>query len=117
MTTSEIMCLDYRKEENQEKIQKVLRKIKPLSKYSDEEDIPFEVVEKCITVMSKKYCMRIKEFVPDVWAGKDTIWRATYLDETNLNTTNIYGMCIYEIFAKCAIKMYGETRKGFKTRK
>ena len=40
MTTEEILNLDYRKEESKTKIQKVLRKIKPLSKYSEEDDIP-----------------------------------------------------------------------------
>ena len=67
MKTEDIINLDCRKEENKEIIQKVLRKIKPLSRYPDGCDIPFEAIEKAITVMCKKYCLRIKEFVPDAW--------------------------------------------------
>lgn len=118
MTTKQILELDFRDEENQEIIQKVLRQIKPLSKYSDEEDIPFDAVEKAIVVMSKKYNMRIRDFVPDVWANKtETIWRATLIDDTNLSTISlVYGICLYEVFAKCAIQMYAMVRKGITTR-
>ena len=60
------MNLDCRKEENKEIIQKVLRKIKPLSKYSVGECIPISALEKAITVMTKKYNMHIREFVLDI---------------------------------------------------
>ena len=55
MKTEQILNLDYRKEESQEIIQKVLRKIKPLSKYSDESNIPIEAIEKLIRVLVQKY--------------------------------------------------------------
>lgn len=119
MTTKQILDLDFRDEENQEIIQKVLRQIKPLSRYSDEDNIPFEGIEKAIVVMSKKYNMRIRELIPDVWANKtETVWRAIIIDETNLSTAAIvYGINIYEVFAKCAVQMYAMVRKGITTRK
>ena len=49
MKTEQILNLDFRKEENQGIIQKVLRKIKPLSKYSDEV-VPIEAIEKLVRV-------------------------------------------------------------------
>ena len=55
MKTEQILNLDYRKKENKEIIQKVLRKIKPLSKYSDEVDVPIEAIEKLIHVLVQKY--------------------------------------------------------------
>lgn len=118
MRTSEIMNLDYRKEENQEIIQKVLRQIKPLSRYSDECEIPFSALEKAITVMCKKYCMRVREFTPDVWSNKEhTIWRAILINETNLETIDIvYGITLYEVFTKCAIRLYVEVKKGIEVR-
>ena len=118
MKTEDIINLDCRKEENKEIIQKVLRKIKPLSRYPDGCDIPFEAIEKAITVMCKKYCLRIKEFVPDIWSNKNnTIWRAVIINDTNLETVElIYGITLYEVFAKCAIRLYSEVRKGIKTR-
>ena len=118
MTTDQIMLLDCTKEKSQGIIQKVLRQIKPLSKYSDECDIPFSAIEKAINVMCKKYCMRISEFVPDVWSNEShTIWRATLINETNLKTIDmIYGVSLYEVFAKSAIRLYSEVRKGIKLR-
>ena len=119
MTTKQILQLDCRKEENQKIIQKVLRQIKPLSKFSVEENIPLSAIEKAIVVMSKKYNMRIREFTPDVWSNaKETIWKAVLINETNLQTIEIvYGLTLYEVFAKCAIQMYAEVRKGITTRK
>ena len=118
MTTKEVINLDYRERENQEIIQKVLRQIKPLSRYSDEDEIPFSALEKAITVMCKKYMMRVRDFTPDVWSNNThTIWRATLINETNLKTIDtIYGISLYEVFAKCAIRLYAEVKKGIKVR-
>lgn len=113
MKTEQILNLDYRKEENKEIIQKVLRKIKPLSKYSEEEQIPLEAVEKLVRVLSQKY-----EITPQ--------WMSMYFGEQVVGiysigvktTTNhewlgtVYGMCLYEVFSKLAIKMYSEIKSG-----
>ena len=118
MTTKEIINLDFREKENQEIIQKVLRQIKPLSRYSDECEIPFSALEKAITVMCKKYMMRINNLTPDVWSNNTyTIWRARLINETNLKTIDeVFGITLYEVFAKCAIRLYAEVKKGIKTR-
>lgn len=118
MTTKQIINLDCREKENQKIIQKVLRQIKPLSRYSDEHDIPFNAIEKAITIMCKKYCMRIRDFTPDVWANNEhTIWRATLINETNLKTIDmVYGVSLYEVFAKSAIRLYAEVKKGIQVR-
>lgn len=113
MRTEDILNLDYRKEESQEIIQKVLRKIKPLSKYSDEEQIPLEAIEKLIRVLCQKY-----EITPQ-WMtitfhehilGIYSIGVKTTTDHKWLGT--VYGMCLYEVFAKLAIKMYSEVKSG-----
>ena len=112
MKTNEILNLDYRKKESQEIIQKVLTKIKPLSKYSGE-TVPLEAIEKLVCVLCQKY-----EIVPQ--------WMMMSFDEPIIGiysigvkmTTNhkwlgtVYGMCIYEVFAKLAIKMYSEVKSG-----
>lgn len=118
MTTNQVINLDYREKKNQEIIQKVLRQIKPLSKYSDEEDIPFSAIEKAITVMCKKYTMRVNQLSPDMWANNEhTIWRAWLVRDTNLSTIDmVYGITLYEVFAKIAIRLYAEVKKGIKTR-
>lgn len=111
MKTEEILNLDYRKEENQEIIQKVLRKIKPLSKYSDEENIPIEAIERTISVLTNKY-----EIQPQ-WitcSYRDVILGVYSCGIKTSNTHewlgNVYGMCVYELLAKMAIKMYSDIR-------
>lgn len=113
MTTNQIMELDCREEENKEIIQKVLKKIGPLSKYSEEEQVPFEKVEKLVTILSKRYNMRVRDFVPDVWSNSnESIWRATIIDDNNLRAIKlVYGLSVYEVFAKAAICMYS-VREG-----
>lgn len=113
MKTEQILRLDYREEESKEIIQKVLRKIKPLSKYSEEEQIPLEAIEKLIRILCQKY-----EITPQWMSmsfhqailGIYTIGVKTTTDHSWLG--NVYGMCLYEVFAKLAIKMYSEIKQG-----
>ena len=113
MKTEQILNLDYRKEESQEIIQKVLRKIKPLSKYSDESSIPIEAIEKLIRVLVQKYeitpqWMTMSYFEPII--SIYSIGVKTTAEHEGLGT--VYGMCLYEVFAKLAIKMYSEIKSG-----
>ena len=115
MKTEDILNLDYRKEENQEAIQRVLRKIKPLSKFSDDENIPFEKLEKLIGLYQNKYAIKIQYIIPN-YEGS-IIYSASLLRSDNFKWIgNIYGMCMYELFAKIAIKMYTEIKKGIPKR-
>lgn len=113
MTTNQILNLDYRLEENKKIIQKVLRQIKPLSRCSEDEEIPIEYLEKAITVMSKKYKLRIGSISPDVWTNeKYSIWRSTIISDKNLQTIGIvWGISMYEVLAKTCIKMYSEIKR------
>lgn len=118
MTTKDIMNLDWRKEKDRAIIQKVLRQIKPLSKYSDEYDIPLDAIEKAITVMCKRYNMIVRDFFPDMFGNDEhTIWRATLInDKTFKKIDDVYGISLYEIFAKIAIRLFAEVKKGAKRR-
>ena len=113
MKTDEILNLDYRKEENQEIIQKVLRKIKPLSKYSVEEQVPLEAIEKTVKVLTNKYEITpqwMMMYYREETLGIYSISVKTTTDHKWLGT--VYGMCLYEAFAKLAIKMYSEVKSG-----
>ena len=111
MKTEDILNLDYRKEENQESIQRVLRKIKPLSKFSEDENIPFEKLEKLIGLYQNKYAIKIQYIMPN-YEGS-IIYSASLLRTDNFKWIGkVYGMCMYELFAKIAIKMYTEIKKG-----
>jgi hypothetical protein len=112
VTTKELLNLDCREDGSIELLQKALRLIPPLAKY-DTEDIPVHKIEKAITVLTKKYNMRIRELVPDVWANeKEVIWRSTIINDNNLATAQIvYGISLYECLAKTAICMYSLRKK------
>lgn len=108
MTTEQIMELDYRESESKEIIQKVLKKIKPLSKYSVEEDVVLKDIEKVIFVICKKYDTRVV-LRTDVFANDNNIvWRAAVIYETDISI--VYGISIYEIMAKVAIRIYSFVR-------
>lgn len=118
MTTNQILQLDYRKDENKRQIQKVLRLIKPLSKYSVEKDVPLWAIEKAITVMSKKYQMHIAHIYFDIYANDEaTVLKATIYNDKKLRMIQlVYGLSIYELLAKCAICMYAEVKRGIDKR-
>lgn len=112
MTIKELLDLDCRESESNEIIQGYLKKIKPLAKYKGVEDVPIYKIEKVISVLSKNYNMRVRDFVPDVWSNEsETIWRATVVDDRNLRMSIIYGLSLYEILAKTAIYMYSIREK------
>ena len=112
ISTKEVLGLDYREEENKVLIQKVLRQLKPLSKYSDE-CIPLEAIEKAIKIMCSKYQIRIRSIMPDIWSNKKSdIWRCEVVDDSNLELISlIYGISIYEVLAKTAILICSEIKK------
>lgn len=108
MTVSQILQLDCRDENSKEIIQQTLKTIKPLSIYSPEEMVPFEKVEKLVNVLSKKYNIRIRDISPDVWSNrKEIIWQAVIINDGDLAMVKkIFGLSVYEAFAKAAICMY-----------
>lgn len=112
MKTSEILQLDCREANNRQIIQKVLRKVKPLAD-SPEKNVPLPLIEKLITLLSKKYSMSIKEFVPDVHSNSTgMIWRATITNDVNFQVLQtVHGLSVYEVFAKSAIYMYSMREK------
>lgn len=112
MKTEDIINLDYREEKNREVIQKALKRIKPLEKFS-EENVPIEAIEKLIHVMCKKY-----EITPQ-WMSMSFNQDKLTIYSIGIKTTNdhkwlgtVFGMCVYEVFAKLGIKMYSEVKRG-----
>ena len=67
---------------NKEIIKKVLSEIKPLSRFSDEEEVPMWAIEKAIAIMCKKYNMRVSNITSDIF-GNDTciIWKGDIITD------------------------------------
>lgn len=119
MNVKQVINLDYRNPKNKEIIKKVLSEIKPLSRFSDEEEVPMWAIEKAIAVMCKKYNMRFSNITSDIF-GNDTciIWKGDIITEHNYKTVGtVYGISMYELFAKAAIVLHDEVKKGAKIRK
>lgn len=113
MKTEQILNLDYRKKETKEIIQKVLRKIKPLSKCSEEHDIPLEAIEKVVRIISQKYEIVPQWMVISLYESAINVYSISVKTaDTHQWLGNVYGMCLYEVFAKLAIKMYSEVKQG-----
>lgn len=115
MTTEHILLLDCREDENKEIIQKALRKIKPLKRYENlEDDVPLEMIEKVINVITSKYCICIQwisHHKQPIIANDSSIWWSCSLKTDNDHKWlgSFYAATMYELLAKCAIKMYSCT--------
>ena len=124
MKTKDILQLDCTKEENKKIIQKVLKQIKPLSKYSEDE-IPIDAIDKAIKIMCTKYQVKIRNILQDIWGNrKYNIWRCDVMIDGTIydNLGTVYGITMYEVLAKVAILIYSEIKKErleerFKVRK
>lgn len=111
MKTSQILDLDFRKEENKKIIQKVLRKIKPLSRFSDEEIIPIEMLEKTICTLVQKYEIEHQWINVTYLETNSGIYSVGVKSRVNHEWLgNVYGICIYELLAKLTIKLYSEIK-------
>lgn len=107
MTIDQILDLDCSEENNKAILQWYLTKIKPLVKYRKVENVPLDKILKVIRIVSKRYNIRLKEVIPDMWSNdNEIIWKAILIDENTLDIKYIYGLSLYEIFAKVAIYMY-----------
>ena len=117
MTTNEIMLLNGTDNKEHKKIiQKVLRKVGPLSRYSDEERVPIEALEKMITTITKKYAIQPQWIVciySGELAGKHGYYSCgvkTADMHTWLGTVTTH--CIYDLLAKLVIFMYAQVKAG-----
>ncbi len=113
MKTQEILELDFRKKESKEIIQKVLRQVKPLSKCSDEQ-IPVDMLEKCVKVLTFKYAIRIQWITITTPENvEEMLFNLSLLEDHNHKWLgNVYGQTFYEVIAKTVIKMYSEIKAG-----
>lgn len=113
MKTNEILNLDCRKEENKEIIQKVLRKIKPLSKYPEGEQIPLEAIEKVVDAIVKKYEIVPQYMMMSYQESKSSLYSISVKTTTDHSWLgSVHGISLYEVFAKLTIKMYSEVKSG-----
>lgn len=107
MKISSILGCDYREKKNKILIQKVLRKIKPLSKYPDGKLIELDEIMNVINKITVRYNVSIQ------WCtiicnknGVNTFHITIMNDDTYKPIQSIFGGYIYEVYAKALIAMY-----------
>lgn len=112
MKTSEILSKRYN--EDKELFQKVLRKIKPFSKYPDKGEIPIEDLEKLIAVYEYKYSIQLDYIHPLFFPGEERMYSVVIRNtDTKELYPLIYSNTVYEALCKVCIFYYSEiTFKG-----
>ena len=108
MRVRDILQLDCREEESKEVIQKMLKKIKPFSKYENE-DVEISKIEKFIGVATKKYDLYVRDimFASIVTDNNEILYNLHLYRESDLQIIcEIYGCELYELMAKTAIYIY-----------
>ena len=113
MKTESLLLLDYRKKENQKMIQKALKRMKPFQKYSVEEDVTLEDVEKLVWILCRKYDVCIQYINMVQLEHNDDFFTASVTRSSDHEWLgSVHGCCLYDLFAKIAIKLYTHIKKG-----
>lgn len=118
MKTSEILSLDYYKADNENIFQKALRNIKPFSKYSLEENVPLEMLEKFIAKCEYKYNIMVNYITPVYIPDERNIYSATIRNTETFKVYKlIFASSLYELYVKLCIYYYSEIRRDVLTLK
>lgn len=115
MTTKELLGLDGRMEKNQAILQKALKQIKPLAKYSEE--VPQWAIEKVIHNACHKYTLWVNEIAQDPRSNSEfDIWRGSLVDDGEEKwwetRENVFGASIYEVLTKLVILIHSKIKSG-----
>lgn len=107
MKTYQLMALDCRKEENLKTINKALLKIKPLSRYEDEERVPLEKVETYVEKVQRKYDIRV-QYMKFSTADDESRWYniSVMTRKSHEWLGSIHGYTLYEVWAKLALQLF-----------
>lgn len=109
----EIIKGDFRFSIYEEETQKWLKKIPPLRKRTSEnENVAFEDLERFVIKLIQKYGHKFQFISLTILPDEIPWYAASILDgETNERLETVYGITIYEIYAKVALFLYAHTRK------
>ena len=116
MKLKQVVEGDFRVGDTAEEAQKWLLKIKALSNRTPEgEKVKFDDIEKLIINISKKYKIAM-QFICLTLVKDETPWYSvSIVDKTTYERMmTVYGLTMYELYAKVALFMYATTREKAK---
>ena len=112
MKTSEILSLDYYKDNNSDIFQNALRQIKPFSNFSTSCEIPMDMLEKFVAKCEYKYNIMINFITPVYLPGERNIYSATIRNTETYKMQKILFACsLYELYVKVSIYYYSLVKK------
>lgn len=108
----EVVEGDFRYGENEADTQHWLLKIPPIRKRTPEgSKVRFEDVEDLIIQLTKKYGIKIQWINLSILKDEIPWYSATIMNEQHERVKTIYGLTMYELYAKAALFMFATTRK------
>lgn len=102
MKTEDILNLSFKDESSKEKVKQELKKIKAFSKY---EDISLEQLEKFVTKIVCKYDV-ILQYIMISKVDNRLLYSLSTRNKKGKWLGTVYGISLYEIYAKLSIKLY-----------
>ena len=118
MKTDDILNLDCAKQENKNKLNGFLCKVKPVAKLMEKnnikkgEVIPIEILEKALNVICVHYGYRTQGISSYFEDGTFKFYKVSVLDKNRQWKGNVYGLTLWETEAKTIIKIYALIKKG-----
>ena len=109
----EVVEGDFRNAETREAAQEWLLRIKPLKNRTPEgEKVKFEDIEQLIISLQKKYGHKMQWINLILIDGERPWYSVSIRDENTMAwVKTIYGLTMYELYAKVALFLYAYTRK------
>lgn len=113
MKTEQILNLDCTKEQNKRKLNSYLLKVKPIQKRAEQDKfVQLELLEMVLHKFYEKYGYKF-QFVTAYYEEEEFIFYETAIMDKNRKWLgNVYGKTLWELLAKCVIKIYSEIKKG-----
>lgn len=118
MKTDDILNLDCAKQENKNKLNSFLCKVKPVAKLMGKnnitkgEVIPTEVLEKALNGICSHYGYRTQGICSYFEDDTFKFYKVSVLDKNRQWKGNAYGLTLWETEAKTIIKIYTLIKKG-----
>ena len=107
------MALDCRDEEKLKIINKALLKIKPLSRYENEERVPLEKVETYVEKVQRKYDIKV-QYMNFSTHDEESRWYnvSVMTKKSHEWLGSVHGYTLYEVWAKLALQLFIWIKEG-----